>query len=151
MTEIRFYHLLQDVTTKAVPDILGKALARDMKILLKVPNAERAEFYDDLLWRGAPDSFLPHGKDGDPHPDKQPIWISVSDKAPNNASMAMIVEEAEMPNLTDFSLICLLFDSENPDRLERARKLWVDLKKQDGLSLTYWQQQNNGSWKKKDA
>lgn len=151
MTEVRFYHLSQDVTTKAVPEILGKALARDMKILLKVPDAERAAFYDDWLWRFQPESFLPHGKEGDPFPEKQPVWISADDQAPNGATMVMVVEEAEMPPLADFALVCLLFDSENPHRLERARKLWGELKKQDGLSLTYWQQQDNGSWTKKDV
>lgn len=151
MTEVRFYHLLQDVTTKVVPEILGKALARDMKALLKVENAERAAFYDDWLWRFQSESFLAHGKDGDPHPEKQPVWISVNDQAPNQATMAMVVEDAELPPLADFKLVCLIFDSENPHRLERARKLWVELKKQDGLTLTYWQQQDNGSWKKKDV
>lgn len=151
MTEVRFYHLQQDITTKVVPEILGKALARDMKILLKVADAERAEFYDDWLWRFHPEVFLPHGKDGDTHAEKQPVWISVDDAAPNKATMAMVVEEAELPPLADFELICLLFDSENPHRLERARKLWAELKKNDALTLTYWQQQDNGSWKKKDV
>lgn len=151
MTEIRFYHLQQDTTTKAVPEILGKALERGMNVLLKVPDEERAVFYDDWLWRFQAESFLAHGKDGDTHADKQPVWVSVHDQAPNGATMAMVVEEAELPPLADFKLICLLFDSENPHRLQRARSLWAEFKKRDDLNLTYWQQQENGSWSKKDV
>lgn len=151
MTEIRFYHLQQDTTTKAIPEILGKALERGMKILLKVPDEDRMAFYDDWLWRFKPDSFMPHGRDGDPHPEAHPIWVSTGDHAPNGAGMAMVVEESKMPPLDAFALICLVFDSENSHRLQRARQLWGELKKTDGLTLTYWQQQENGSWSKKDV
>jgi len=150
MTEVRFYHLQQGTTVQAVPEILGKAVGRGMKILLKVPDAGRVQFYDDWLWRFQPESFLPHAKDNDPHPEAQPIWISISDQSPNKATMAMVVEEAELPPLTDFELICLVFDSENEAMLQKARQTWGKLKQSEGLTLTYWQQQNNGSWVKKD-
>ena len=149
MTEIRFYHLQQDTTAKAVPEILSKAVSRGMKILLKVPDEGRMQFYDDWLWRFQPESFLPHGREGDPHPEAQPIWISTADQAPNQARMAMVVEEAELPPLESFDLICLIFDSENESRLNKARQLWGDLKKADGLTLAYWQQQDNGTWTEK--
>lgn len=151
MTEIRFYHLQQDTTTKAIPEILGKALERGMKILLKVPDDARMAFYDDWLWRFKADSFMPHGRDGDPHAEAHPIWISTGDQAPNGATMAMVVEESDMPPLDAFDLICLVFDSENTHRLQRARQLWGELKKTEGLTLTYWQQQENGGWTKKDV
>lgn len=150
MTEVRFYHLQQDTTAKAVPEILGKAVSRGMTILLKVPDDKRVQYYDEWLWRFQPDSFLPHGREGDPHPEAQPIWITTSDQAPNQPKMAMVVEESEMPPVQGFELVCLVFDSENEARLQRARQLWGELKKTDGLTLTYWYQQDNGSWTKKD-
>lgn len=150
MTEIRFYHLQQDTTAKAVPEILGKALGRNMKILLKLPSEERVRFYDDWLWRFQAESFLPHGMDGDPHPDMQPVWISRHDDAPNGASMAFVLEEADMPPVENFELVCLMFDNENEDRLKRARSLWGQFKAQAGLTLTYWKQQDNGGWAKQD-
>lgn len=151
MTEVRFYHLQQDTTAKAVADILLKALDKGMKILLKVPDSARVAFYDDWLWRFREDRFLPHGCDGDPHESAHPVWISTNDTAPNNADMAMIVEDATLPPLENFQLVCLVFDSENPDRLQRARALWADLKTRPALTLTYWQQQENGVWSKKDV
>ncbi|MDB5478084.1 MAG: polymerase subunit chi [Alphaproteobacteria bacterium] len=150
MTEIRFYHLLQDTTAKAVPEILGKALERGMKILLKLPDEERVKYYDDWLWRFKPESFLPHGMDGDKFPERQPVWISSRDDAPNIASMAVILEEAEMPPIENFELVCLMFDNENKTRLQRARSLWGQLKEQPELVLTYWKQQENGAWKKQE-
>lgn len=151
MTEIRFYHLQSDTTTKAVPDILGKAVEKGLKVLLKLPNEERVRFYDDLLWRYSPESFLPHGRAGDKMPESQPIWIDSIDKAPNNATMALVAEEADLPPLTDYALICLVFDSDNHDRLQKARTLWGQLKQLPDLTLTYWKQKENGGWEKQNV
>lgn len=146
MTEIRFYHLLRDTTTKAVPDILGKALAKNIRVLLKLPNEDRRKYYDDWLWRFQPESFLPHAQDGDPEPQAHPIWLSVANDAPNGATMAFVIEGAELPEFDKYALICMLFDSENQDRLQQARQLWSELKKQNDLKLTYYKQGDDGRW-----
>lgn len=150
MTEIRFYHLQYDTTTKAVPEILGKAVERGMKALLKLPSPERCKFYDDLLWRSQPDGFLAHGLDSDPAPEIQPILISTENSVLNQPDMALVAEEAEMPDVSAFKLVCLVFDSENEPRLQRARQLWAQYKQQTDLTLTYWKQQDNGRWEKQD-
>ncbi len=149
MTEIRFYHLLRDTTTKAVPDILSKAVAKNMRVLLKLPDEKRRAFYDDWLWRYHPESFLPHAQDGDPEPNAHPVWLSVANDAPNGAKMAFVIEGAELPESTAFDLICFMFDSENDDRLQEARKRWSGLKSQKELTLTYWQQGEDGRWVEK--
>lgn len=146
MTEIRFYHLLRDTTAKAVPDILGKALAKGMRVLLKLPDEQRRRYYDDWLWRYAPESFLPHAQEGDPEPHAHPIWLSTGNDAPNGATMAFVVEGADLPAFDQFSLICLMFDSENEDRLQQARQRWTELKQQEGLTRTYWKQSDDGRW-----
>ncbi len=60
MPEIRFYHLRRDTAERALPDLLTKGLARGHKILLKLPDTARRQFYDDWLWRFKAESFLPH-------------------------------------------------------------------------------------------
>jgi DNA polymerase III subunit chi len=151
MPEIRFYHLQKSAPEKVVPDLIGKGLERGFRILLKVPNKTRSQFYDDWLWRFQPDSFLPHGKEGDVFAEQQPVWLGTTDDAPNAAKMALVVEGAEMPAVGQFDLVCNIFDSENEDNLSRARQLWTDLKKNPDLTLTYWQQQDNGGWAKKNV
>lgn len=150
MTEIRFYHLQYNTTAQVIPDLLQKALSRDMRVLLKLPNEERCKYYDDWLWRFEAESFLPHGLDNDVRSAEQPVLISTNDKALNGARMALVAEEADLPSEGDFDLICTLFDSETPSRLQKARQLWKDLKERPGLTLTYWQQQSNGRWVKQD-
>lgn len=150
MTEIRFYHLQQDTTTRAVPDILGKAVEKGLKVLLKLPNQDRVNFYDEWLWRFNPESFLPHAKNGDPMPEKQPVWLDTGDTAPNAATMALVIEESELPPIGSFDLVCFIFDSENHDRLQRARSLWGQLKQTPDLTLTYWKQKDSGGWAKQD-
>lgn len=151
MTEIRFYHMLYDKTDQIIPDLLQKALDKNMRVLLKLPNAERLGYYDDWLWRFQPESFLPHGTDQDTEKaSEQPVLLTLGDTPLNDARMALVVEEAELPPTNDFDLICYLFDSENPSRLQKARHLWKELKERSGLTLTYWQQQTNGRWIKQD-
>lgn len=150
MTEIRFYHLQQDTTIHAVPELLSKATSRNLRVLLKLPDQSRVDFYDDWLWRYKPESFLPHGREGDPHGDVQPIWLGTADQTPNKATMVLAIENAPLPPAGSFDLLCLMFDSEHKDRLDAARALWSKFKKQPDLTLTYWKQQDNGSWAKQD-
>ncbi len=147
MTEIRFYHLRRDTAESAVPGLVQKALEHGHKILIKLPDSARRQHYDDWLWRFRPDSFIPHGQDGDPHPQVQPVWLSTSDDAPNGAGMALALEGATLPPPEKFKLICFMFSSENVDELARSRELWREYKKRDDLNMTYWQQQENGGWK----
>jgi DNA polymerase III subunit chi len=41
-----------------------------------------------------------------------------------------------------------LFDGNDPDQLGAARAQWKTLKGQ-GVSITYWQQNERGGWEKK--
>ena len=83
-------------------------------------------------------------------PDRQPVWISTEDVAPNGARMALLVEGAALPPLQGYELICSLFDSENEEALQQARQQWTILKKQDDLVLTYWKKETNGQWAKQN-
>jgi DNA polymerase III subunit chi len=150
MTEIRFYHMRRDTAEKTVPDLLGKALAHGHKVLLKLPDATRRGHYDDWLWRYRDDAFLPHAQDGDQNPQAHPIWLSTDNDAPNGATMALAVEGAELPPVDQFKLVCLVFSSENESELARSRVLWKELKQQESVALTYWQQQDNGTWEKQN-
>jgi DNA polymerase III subunit chi len=151
MTDLRFYHLRRDTADRAVPDLVIKALAHGHKILIKLPDTARRQHYDDWLWRFKPDSFIPHAQDGDPQPEMQPVWLSTSDEAPNDASMALVVEGAKLPPLENFKLVCLVFSSENTEELEQSRGLWRELKNNKNLRMTYWQQQENGAWTQANA
>lgn len=148
MTEVRFYHLRNKTPEQAVPELALKALSRDYKILIKLPNEQRQRFYDDWLWRFDPNSFLAHGQEGDPEGASQPVWLGTGDTAPNGATMALVAEGADLPVLENFALVCLVFDSTQQEHLQKARSLWATLKTQDDLTLSYWQQQDDGNWAK---
>jgi DNA polymerase-3 subunit chi len=143
VTEIRFYHLQRSSAEKAVPDLLKKAVERGHKVLFKLPTASRRQFYDEWLWRFAPESFLPHAQEGDEADADHAIWLSTNDNAPNQPTMALVAEGAALPDVEGLLLICNVFDSANQDQ---ARQLWATLKNQKDLTLTYWKQQDNGGW-----
>ena len=118
---------------------------------MKLPTPERCAYYDDWLWRFQADSFLPHGTtQNERHAKDQPVLITHDDIAANGAKMALVAEEAALPPAQAFDLVCYLFDSENPSRLQTARGLWKTLKETGDAALTYWQQQNDGRWVKQD-
>lgn len=150
MTEVRFYHVQRDIAAKAAPPLIQKAMAKGLRILIKTPDAERRAFYDDYLWRFDPTVFLPHGQEGDPMPEAQPVWVSTQDNAPNGAKMALVVEGAALPAPEGFELVCALFDSENEAALEQVRRQWKELKARSDLVLAYWKQETNGAWTKQE-
>lgn len=150
MADIRFYQTQFRTAAEATPQLLQKALAKGMKVLLKTPDHQRQAFYDDWLWRFDPGSFLPHGQEGDPMPDQHPIWITTGDRADNDATMALIVEGADLPPLDDFAMICVVFDSQNQDALEKVRQQWTSLKEGTSHQLAFWKQKEDGSWSQQE-
>jgi DNA polymerase-3 subunit chi len=150
MSEIRFYHAQRDTVAQALPVLLLKAIEQNMSIMVKVPTAERRAFYDDWLWRFDSNSFLPHGQEGDAFGDQHPVWLTTQDECPNNAQTVIAVEGAFPEKFDHFQLVCALFDNYNPETLQIMRQLWVELRKNSALQLTYYKQQPEGNWVKQD-
>ena len=68
MAEIGFYHLLSTPLERALPRLLERARAQDLRIVIRAASAERVEHLNALLWTYNDTSFLAHGsaRDGDP-------------------------------------------------------------------------------------
>jgi len=146
--EVRFYHLLHKPVQDALPGLLAKALETGKTILVKTPDAQMAERLNDHLWTYTPNSFLPHGTEKDGHPDKQPIFITHTDDNPSNAKVLILTFGAKHEEMKNFDLCCDMFDGHNEDAVQNARQTWKALKEDESLTLTYWQQTENG-WEKK--
>ncbi len=61
MTEIRFYHLLDQRLERVLPQLLEMSLARGWRVVVQATSEERIEALDAHLWTYRDDSFLPHG------------------------------------------------------------------------------------------
>jgi DNA polymerase-3 subunit chi len=63
MTRIDFYTKVADRLQTACT-LCGKAVARQMRVLVLTPDAEATERMDRLLWTHPPVGFLPHVRAG---------------------------------------------------------------------------------------
>jgi len=146
MTEIGFYHLTRTGPDQALPALLGRTLGAGKRAVIRCAT-ERIPALDTALWVCPTPDWLPHGTAEMGHPDLQPIWITDSDSAPNNATYLFLLDNQTSANLPNYERVFDLFDGGNADRLAAARARWRAAK-DAGHILTYWQQTGRG-WEKK--
>ena len=138
----------QSTLDQALPSIAMKAWQSGKKIMVRVPEVKEAKRLNDLLWTFNPNMFLPHGADGDSHPDKQPIWITANDNNVNGAEILILTHGCEAASVDDFSMVCEMLDGRVDSHIQAARQRWKTYK-DASHDLTYWQQDANGKWNKK--
>jgi len=147
---IQFYHLTTSPMERALPKLLEKIVSSGFKVALAVESDERAEAIDQLLWSYDPGSFLPHGKIGGSNDESQPILI-FSNIAPVSG------EKRNLLFITDgrlaeggFARVVDMFDGREESAVANARERWKNYKEKNH-ALTYFKQNEAGSWEKKDA
>lgn len=148
MSEIRFYHLQRVRLDQFLPELLGKALAKGCRILVRTPDEAEAERLSVHLWTHQPDSFLPHGSRKDGAAPRQPIWLGAAADNANGADTLILTGGAEAFDLENFTLCCELLDGTDEAAVARARSRWSAYK-DAGHSVTYWQQGEKGGWEKR--
>ncbi len=148
MTDVRFYHLQRKTPAQALPEILGRALERGLRVLIRAGDDEQVAAIDAALWTQDAASFLPHGTAKDGRPADQPIWITTGDDNANGATMLVLVNGAAQPVLDAFAMVCEVFDGNDETAVETARARWK-VYKDDGHAPTYFQQDLDGKWQKK--
>lgn len=153
MSEVRFYHLTTVDLETALPQLLEKTLERGKRALVLAGSQERVEALADWLWRYDDRGFLPHGTAKDGRPEDQPIWLglageSASEENPNAAGYLFLTDGATSAHLAGYERTSVLFDGNDPERLQQVRGLWRSLK-DAGHGLSYWQQDERGRWTQK--
>ena len=79
---------------------------------------------------------------------EQPIYLTTEDENPNGAQVLALVDGVEVASLEAFERVLDLFDGDDADAVQAARRRWKTLK-EAGHDLTYWQQTEQGGWAKK--
>lgn len=153
MTDIWFYHLQRQPLERALPTLLERSLARGWRASVQAVSEKRLAELDDLLWRYAPQSFLPHGTQKDGEPETQPVFLTIGADNPNRADVRFFVENAEIapvladPASTPSARAILMFDGNDDAAVAAARGQWRQLK-DAGHALSYWRQSEDGKWEK---
>lgn len=145
MAELWFYHLERSELERALPPLLEKCLQRGWRALVRASTPERLEQLDEAIWTFRDDSFVPHGREGDPA--RQPVWLTLEAGNPNNAQALFLVDSAEPGDIAMFERACLMFDGRDERALELARSRWKQAR-EAGVAASYWRESASGRWEK---
>ncbi len=147
MTDISFYHLTSTPLEKALPRLLEKVLASGERAVLLARDEARLRRINDQLWTYGTEKFLPHGMKEEGDIERQPVYLTVQEENPNNASFLVLLDGISPGYVKAFKRCLDIFDGANQNEVESARKRWQSYKDQ-GHILAYWKQDEKGAWQK---
>ena len=144
-----FYHLTRRPMVDTLRMLLGKSLDSGWKVAVRGSDLAGLEALDEALWLGPEDGFLAHGVAGAETDGDQPILLTLGSEAANAPHCVMAVHGADVSaaEVTALERVCILFDGNDPEALDRARGQWKALKAA-GAAAQYWSEES-GTWEKK--
>jgi len=143
--QVDFYQLAGISAGQVIASISEKVLEGDGRLLIVAEDEAYLAKLDRMLWDQGAASFLPHGIAGGADDASQPILLSTSPDAPNQARNMLIADGAWREAALTYDRSFYLFDD---DTLEGARLAWKLLSGREGVERRYWAH-DGGKWVKK--
>jgi DNA polymerase-3 subunit chi len=149
MGTVMFFHLMQSAPADTLAVNAPRALGQGWRVMVRGTDPALLDLLDQALWlRGGDDSFLPHGLEGGPHDADQPVLLGLGGPV-NDARVLALVDGAEATDaeIAEMERVWVLFDGNDPDRLQAARGQWKAMTTA-GHAAQYWSEES-GKWEKK--
>ncbi len=146
-TEVGFYHCTRAPAVEVAVRLAEKVLATGQRLLV-VGAPARLQALDKALWTMSGDSFIPHAMAGGEHDAEQPILLATAPTPANGATLMMLLDVGVPAEVEGYARVLNLFE-DGTDAHGRARTDWKALGSRDGLTRTYWQQNDRGGWEKR--
>ena len=143
--QVDFYQLAGTAPEGVIAGIAEKVLAGDGRLLVVAEDEAVLARLGRVLWDQGTSGFLPHGLAGGADDARQPILLSTSPDAPNQARNMLIADGTWREAALTYDRSFYLFDEAT---LEGARLAWKLLAGREGVERRYWALQN-GKWVKK--
>jgi len=143
--QVDFYQLAGTALEGVIASIAEKILAGDGRLLVVADDEALLGRLDRVLWDQGTTGFLPHGVAGGSDDSRQPILLSTSLDAPNQARNMLIADGVWREAALTYDRSFYLFDEST---LESARLAWKLLAGREGVERRYWAQES-GRWVKK--
>jgi DNA polymerase-3 subunit chi len=140
-----FYQLAGLPAEPVIASLAEKVLEAEGRLLIVAEDEAYLTRLDRILWDQGSDSFLPHGLAGGADDARQPILLSTSADAPNQARNMLIADGNWREAALTYDRSFYLFDHIT---LEGARLAWKLLSGRDGVDRRYWAQ-TDGKWVRK--
>jgi DNA polymerase-3 subunit chi len=141
--QVDFYQLAGTPPEQVIASIAEKVLAGGGRLLVVADDEPFLARLDRMLWDAGPTSFLPHGIAGGSDDPRQPVLLSTSADAPNNARNMLIADGQWRDAALSYDRSFYLFGAET---LDGARLAWKLLAGREGVERRYWAQ-TDGRWK----
>ena len=138
---VDFYNLTRDPVEAVLPLIARNTLAQGQRLLV-VAEPDAFDRLSDALWTRLPESFLAHGRAGEPHEARQPILLSNTVQAANAARYVALADGVWREEALSFDRAFLLFGSAT---IIAARAVWRELGAHADLDRHLWKQ-DGGKW-----
>ena len=142
--QVDFYQLGETPPEQVIASLAEKVLETDGRLLVVAEDEAQLARLDRLLWDQGATSFLPHGVAGGADDARQPILLSTSPDAPNQARNMLIADGLWREASLTYDRAFYLFDDST---LEGARLAWKLLAGREGVERRYWAQES-GKWVK---
>jgi len=143
--QVDFYQLAGTPAEQVIATLAEKVLEADGRLLIVAGDEVQLARLDRLLWDQAASSFLPHAVAGGADDARQPILLSTSPDAPNQARNMLIADGLWREAALTYDRSFYLFDSAT---LEGARLAWKLLAGREGVERRYCAREG-GRWVKK--
>jgi DNA polymerase-3 subunit chi len=149
MGTVMFFQLLQSAPADTLMINAPRALGQGWRVMVRGTDTAALDRLDAALWlKGGDESFLPHGLEGGPHDADQPVLLGLGQPV-NGATVLALVDGAMATDaeITAMERVWVLFDGNDPDRLQAARGQWKAMTTA-GHAAQYWSEES-GRWEKK--
>ena len=143
-----FYHLERTSLEQALPPLLEKCLSRGWRVLVASDSPDRLKDLAAALWTYREESFLPHGADGGGQEADQPILLSSSLEAANQAKALALLDGTDAPVSAPFERVMVVFDDRDTPSKTAARGQFKRAR-EGGVIVRYFQQTDRGGWAEK--
>jgi DNA polymerase-3 subunit chi len=143
--QVDFYQLAGTPPEQVIATLAEKVLESDGRLLIVAEDEAQLARLDRQLWDQGSQSFLPHGVAGGTDDARQPILLSTSPDAPNQARNMLIADGQWREAALTYDRSFYLFDDDTLEGARLARKL---LSGRDGVERRYWAREG-GKWVKK--
>lgn len=149
MGTVLFYHQTRTTPADTLAVNAPRALAQGWRVMVRGTDAAALDHLDAALWlKSGDDGFLPHGLAGGPHDADQPVLLGTGQPA-NGARVLALIDGAGAADaeIAGMERVWVLFDGNDPDRLQAARAQWKAVTAA-GHAAQYWSE-DSGRWEKK--
>ena len=151
---ISFYRLTKGTLEQALAKLLPKVHSQGLRCVLVLPE-ERLAPLNNSLWTLGHGSFLPHGMEGDPYAERQPLWLTTRVENPNNAQVLLLAlghfnQALETPMGKEFRRALIFFDGQEALQVAEAHAAWKTYNA-GAHELLFWKQEKTGEWVKRES